>query len=88
MHILVAWAEKGYPLFRSSVLSPNFISTACRCNFMLIVAVVVAPFVAAINEDDSKSCSCLPPACLPSACAPPLFFRLIGKLYTDKLPKC
>lgn len=79
----------------SSLLAPNFISTACRCNFMLIVVVVlaaVAPFVAAINEDDSKSCNTLPPS-LPFNCyslsPPPLwFFRLIGKLYTDKLPKC
>lgn len=68
------WAQHAYlraglagrccpPPSRSSLLSPNFISTACRCNFMLIVAlvvVVVAPFVAAINEDDSNSCSCLP----------------------------
>lgn len=62
---------------RSSLLAPNFISTACRCNFMLIVVVVlaaVAPFVAAINEDDSKSCIYLPPhpltviRCLPPFC--------------------
>lgn len=60
---------------------------------MLIVVVVlaaVAPFVAAINEDDSKSCIYLPPHPLTVIrCLPPvLFFRLIGKLYTDKLPKC
>lgn len=101
MHILSSTGRRGEDRgestgtlsSRSSLLAPNFISTACRCNFMLIVVVVlaaVAPFVAAINEDDSKSCIYLPPP--PPNCyslsTPVLFFRLIGKLYTDKLPKC